>query len=277
MFIPVIPKTQGQDKALGPLANKGLAGALQSGSQAARVIFAGTMAVVLVGVLIGINWGGVGLGREASVSPGINNEWKSTDTAPLVARLEAETREIYRERAALAALVNPRAGSTVADLGAGSGFMTEELALRVGPRGSVVALDINPVLLEQIRQRAAAKGLTNIYTNLAREDKMNMRQNSVDMVFVCDTYHHFEYPESELQSIRRVLRAGGELVIVEFHRIPGQSAERILQHVRLDKQGVIREVSAAGFELVEDVQPAYLKDNYLLRFRNKKRQSGEGG
>jgi predicted methyltransferase len=91
---------------------------------------------------------------------------------------------------------------------------------------------------------------------------------SLDFVFICDTYHHFEYPRSTLASIHRAMKPGAEMVIIDFDRIPGQSRQWVLDHVRCDRQTVIQEVQTAGFALVEP-GPAVpgLKENFTLRFR----------
>ena len=170
--------------------------------------------------------------QEKSVKPGINETWKSTAIQPLVNTLEAESREIFTQRAKLADLLALRPGMAVADVGAGSGFMVEEFARRVGPSGKVFAVDINAKLLERIAGHVKQQGLGQIQTVLTREDSVDLPAASVDLIFVCDTYHHFEYPQKSLAGIHRALRPGGELFIVEFHREPGQSEGWIIEHVR---------------------------------------------
>jgi precorrin-6B methylase 2 len=202
-------------------------------------------------------------------SEGINDRWKSPNIEPLVATLENENREIYAQRVLLAAIVGPKPGAVVADVGAGSGFMAEEFARRVGPSGKVYAVDINAKILELIAQRAAKDGLQNIQTVLTREDSVDLPSNSVDLVFVCDTYHHFEYPKQSLAGIYHALRPGGELVVVEFKREPGHSPAWILEHVSKGQLEVIKEIEAAGFVLTNDHTSPLLRDNYVLRFRKK--------
>ena len=89
------------------------------------------------------------------------------------------------------------------------------------------------------------------------------------MVFICDTYHHFEYPMSSLSGIHRALRPGGEIILVDFNRVPGQSSEFFLEHVRAGQEVFAKEIEAAGFELVKQHNVPYLKDNYVLRFRKR--------
>jgi predicted methyltransferase len=86
----------------------------------------------------------------------------------------------------------------------------------------------------------------------------------VDVAFVCDTYHHFEDPKAMLASIRRALRPGGTLVVVDFERIPGTSPDWILKHVRAGKEDFRREIEASGFRFGEEVK--LMRENYFLRF-----------
>lgn len=207
------------------------------------------------------------LEEEQSVKPGINDSWKSEDIGPLIGRLETESREIYSERGTLAAVVGPPAGAVVADVGAGSGFMTHLFAKTVGDTGKVYAVDINATMLEHVAQGAAEAGLTNVETVLCTEKSVELPANSVDFVFLCDTYHHFEYPRNSLASIHRALKPGGQLVLVEFHRIPGVSRDWLLDHVRAGREVFQAEIEAAGFELTNEHALEQLEENYVLRFR----------
>lgn len=207
------------------------------------------------------------LASEISVKPGINDSWKSEDIGPLIGRLETESREIYTERGLIGAIVGPRPGSVVADIGAGSGFMAHLFSRLVGQEGRVYAVDINGALLESIAAGAEEKGLSNLETVLCTEKSAKLPPESVDLVFICDTYHHFEYPRNTMSTVHRALRPGGQLVIVDFERIPGVSREWILGHVRVGKQAVRGEIEAAGFEFTNEHDLQALEDNYILRFR----------
>lgn len=204
--------------------------------------------------------------HEASVRPGINQPYfDDRDIPKWEGRFETESREIYRERERIVAAVGVRPGDVVADIGAGTGLFTVLFARAVGPGGKVIAGDIIPEFLTHIAARARQEGLTNVETVLGKEDSCELPPNSADVIFICDTYHHFEYPQSMLRSIRRALRPGGRLVIIDFERIEGVSSEWVLGHVRAGKEQVLQELRAGGFVPAES-QPdaAYLKENYLL-------------
>jgi SAM-dependent methyltransferase len=205
--------------------------------------------------------------QEKSVKPGINDRWRSTDIKPLVETLETESREIYHEREALARLVDAKPGMAVADIGAGSGFMTVLFAKAVGENGRVYAVDINAKMLELIAQRASHDGLKNIHTVLDNDKSSELPANSVDIIFLCDTYHHFEYPQTMLASIYKALRPGGQVVLVEFHRIPGKSPDWMIEHTRAGQEVFTKEFVEAGFAFDKQLDAPFFTENYVLRFR----------
>jgi ubiquinone/menaquinone biosynthesis C-methylase UbiE len=154
----------------------------------------------------------------------------------------------------------------VADVGAGTGMFVDFFAQDVTRSGRVYAVEIAAKFVDLLRERAATRGMAQVEVVLCSERDVSLPAGSVDVVFTCDTYHHFEYPVSTLASIHRALRPGGHFVVVDFDRIPGVSREWVLGHVRCGKEQVIAEVTAAGFTLVDDV-PLELQENYFLRFR----------
>jgi predicted methyltransferase len=100
---------------------------------------------------------------------------------------------------------------------------------------------------------------------LCREDHSCLPPASVDLVFICDTYHHFEYPQKTMASIHRALRPGGRLIVVDFERIPGRSSGWTLQHVRAGRETVLEELKTAGFGSPERLLADDLVDNYMVR------------
>jgi len=207
--------------------------------------------------------------KAKSVKPGINDNFKHmTDVDTWVKRFEGESREIYHQRKEIVAQLGLKPGMDVADIGAGTGLFEALFAHAVEPGGTVYAVDIAPAFLKHIDERVAEAGITNVKTVLCEEDSVELPPNSIDLAFICDTYHHFEYPESTMSSLRDALRPGGEVVIVDFDRIEGVSRDWILGHVRLGKEGVIKELRSFGFELTDN-QPNddFLKENYIIRLR----------
>lgn len=181
---------------------------------------------------------------------------------------EVESREVYAARKDVISALKILPGQSVVDIGAGTGFYLWDFAEAVGPSGHAYGVEISPRFLERLRKHVAANKLANTTIVTGSTRSIELADNSVDLVFICDTYHHFEYPQVTLASIRRALRPGGALVIIDFHRIEGTSPKWLLEHVRAG-QGVFRqEIEAAGFAFEEDLHIAGFSENYMMRFRN---------
>ena len=145
---------------------------------------------------------------------------------------------------------------SVADVGAGTGLFTRPFATQVGPQGKVYAVDITPQFVEHIAKMAKEEGLGNIVGILSSQTSAKLPAQSVELVFVCDTYHHFEYPAEMLDSIYKALRPGGRLIVIDRKRAD--------DHVRADQKTVVQEVTAAGLKLLD--QRDLTDREYLLRF-----------
>jgi len=107
-------------------------------------------------------------------------------------------------------------GATVADVGAGSGYMTERLAAIVGPEGRVYATDIQPGMIALLRERIARKKLTNVIPLLTTSDDPRLPDDAIDLVLMVDVYHELQRPQAVLGHIRRALKADGRLVLLEY-------------------------------------------------------------
>jgi ubiquinone/menaquinone biosynthesis C-methylase UbiE len=151
---------------------------------------------------------------------------------------------------ALVKLLGIRPGMTVADLGTGTGLMLPAFSAAVGPQGKVIAEDIFADFLE----RAKKRGAPNVTFVLGTDRDPNLPAGAVDLAFVMDAYHHFDYPADMLANIAKGLKPGGRLAIVDFYRRKGAMGpdreDFPLEHIRIDLDGVVQEVKAAGFELL---------------------------
>lgn len=207
-------------------------------------------------------------GDQPSARPGINDRFlaEDMDVDTWVARFEVEAREIYAEREGIAASLGLHEGMRVADIGAGTGLFLPLFSEAVGAEGQVVAVEISPRFLEHLAERAKAESLP-IEIVEGTDRSVELPEASIDLAFVCDVYHHFEYPTSSLASLMRAIRPRGELVVIDFHRIRGQTSEFIWNHVRAGQDVFTAEIEAAGFELVEELEIDGLTENYALRFR----------
>lgn len=204
---------------------------------------------------------------DDGANPAINQPYVDPDYQAWVERFERPGREVYDKREQIVAAIGVRPGMTVADVGAGTGLYTRLLAQAVGPKGQVYAVDISKKFIDNILRTAREQGLANIKGLVNSQIDVNLPAGSVDLVFLSDTYHHFEQPKPMLASIHRALKPSGVLVVVDFRREPGKSSAWVMEHTRLGKEQAAREIEAAGFDVIEDRD--FLKDNYFLKFRRK--------
>ena len=206
--------------------------------------------------------------QRSAVPQDINARFldKDLDAGEWVNRFEVESREVYANRGDIVAALHLNSGDCIADIGAGTGLFAKPFSQAVGAEGKVYAVDISPKLVEHVKKRVADEGMNNIEVILSKEDSTELPSESVDVVFICDTYHHFEYHADMLLSIRNALRRGGQLVVIDFERIPGTSREWLLGHVRAGKDEFKKEIQRSGFRFIEEVDIPGFQENYFLRF-----------
>ncbi|MCP5544515.1 MAG: methyltransferase [Akkermansiaceae bacterium] len=205
---------------------------------------------------------------EESVKPGINRPYLDAELKvdDWLKRFEVESREVFHGRKAILKACGIRPGMRVADIGAGTGLFTRMFAQAVGPDGWVYAVDIAPAFLGHIHARAKQEGQANISTILCPQDSVGLPPESIDLAFVCDVYHHFEYPRSTMASLVKAMKPGATLVVIDFIRIEGVSSDWVFGHVRAGEEVFRKEIEDAGLEFKERIELPEVKDNYILRF-----------
>lgn len=147
-----------------------------------------------------------------------------------------------------------RSGAAVADLGTGGGAMLPLLSEAVGPQGKVFAEDIFADFLAHARSTHGALG--NVSYVLGTEKDVRLPEGSLDLALTIDAYHHYDYPGEVLATIRRALKPGGQFALVDYFKRPGamEPPANAVEHIRLDRDDVIREIAGFGFRLVRTVE-----------------------
>jgi SAM-dependent methyltransferase len=115
-------------------------------------------------------------------------------------------------------VLNIPKGASVADIGAGSGYITEKLAVRVGSTGMVFANDVQPQMLEMLARRLEKKRISNVTLVQGTIDDPKLAAASVDLELMVDVYHEFSRPQAMLQHLRDALKPGGRLVLLEYRK-----------------------------------------------------------
>lgn len=203
--------------------------------------------------------------ETASAYPGINAPYRARGAARTWSRrFERDGREVHDHRVEIVAALGLRPGMAVADVGAGTGLFTLAFAEAVGPTGQVFAVDLIPAFLEHIRKKLDRAGMRHVRLVQATDRSAELPPASVDLVFMSDAYHHLEYPQHTLASLKAALRPGGSLWVIDFQR-DESSDVWLRKHVRAGKTQVLQELALAGFELVEELP--LLRENYVLHLR----------
>jgi ubiquinone/menaquinone biosynthesis C-methylase UbiE len=181
--------------------------------------------------------------------------------------LEREGREEAEKPDVVIQAMNLKDGDMVAEIGTGTGFFARRLARVVAPSGKVYANDIQPEMLEKLKELAAKEGVTNIVPVLGTETGTNLPPGQMDWILMVDVYHEFQKPEEMLAQIRRALKPNGRVAVIEY-RMEGDSASHISTAHRMSVEQVLAEWEPAGFTLMETIET--LPSQHLFLFTTRR-------
>ena len=212
---------------------------------------------------------GTAMAQKESVRPGINKRFENPNVKAFTGIFEREGRDAFDHRHEIVKECKIQPGMAVADIGAGTGLFTHLFAGSVGPDGRVYAVDISDEFVDHIDETARRDGTTNVTGVLCDPFSVNLPAGSIDLAFICDTYHHFEFPMRTMHSIHRALKPTGALIVIDFERIEGKSSPWIMGHVRAGQEVFVKEIVDAGFRQVAEKKDV-LKESYFVRFEKAK-------
>jgi 2-polyprenyl-3-methyl-5-hydroxy-6-metoxy-1,4-benzoquinol methylase len=164
--------------------------------------------------------------------------------------LTRESREREEDCRTLLRELGLKPGMVVCDLGCGNGFYTLKMAEMVRPGGKVIAEDIQKPMLTMLQKRAREAGVTNIETVLGTTVDPKLAEGSIDLMLVVDVYHELDHPEEMLGAIRRSLKPGGRMALVEFRAEDPDVPIKPLH--KISKEQVLKEIPPNGFKLVRE-------------------------
>lgn len=179
-------------------------------------------------------------------------------------RFEREGREPFDRRDDILAAIAIQPGDAVADIGIGSGLFTLEFAKAVGGDGKVFAVDVQDYFLDHVRARVAEAKISNVAFVKAGQRAANLEPASVDVAFMCDVFHHVEYPKAYLASLFEAIKPGGRFIMIDFNAEPDVAEDWIVEHVRATPSEFKAEIEAAGFQFRKDHQT--LEQNFFYEF-----------
>ena len=166
----------------------------------------------------------------------------ATENAPFFERPERDKEERPEQ---LIDALHIRPGATVADVGSGTGYFTRRLAETVGPRGKVYAVDVQQEMLDKTKATVDKYKLANVEYVLALETNPRLPAASIDLAFLAYAYHEFADPEATMSAIRRALKPGGRVVVLEYAKESKIAPASPLHKMSFDE--IRREIEPMGF------------------------------
>jgi ubiquinone/menaquinone biosynthesis C-methylase UbiE len=184
------------------------------------------------------------------------------DVKQWVSVFDDPARDAWQKPKELVAALALTPGMTIADLGAGTGYFSRYLSRAVGDTGTVFAVDTEPNLVAHLRERAEQEHTANVIPVLASFDDARLPRGAIDLVLIVDTFHHLDHRLEYLQRLRRALKPGGRVVIVDW-QAKDLPVGPPLEH-KIARDQVVGEMRAAGYRLADE--PPVLPYQYVLVF-----------
>ncbi len=173
-----------------------------------------------------------------------------SDSSAYIAMLENPSRDSYQKPDEVVAALKLEEGEAIADIGAGSGYFTFRFSKAVSDGGKVFAVDINPDMIRHMNRRSRDLGTTNVVTILAEEDDPLLPDQSIDRVFICDTWHHIGNQESYLELIKRALKPDGQVIMVDYKKTELPVGPPV--HMKIASSDLVTQMEKAGFQLLKE-------------------------
>ncbi len=184
------------------------------------------------------------------------------DSKAYIAFLEDPKRDEYQKPHEVLMSLDVKEGEVIADIGAGSGYFSFRFAHHVGSMGRIYAVDISPDMIRYLNRRIRDTGVKNVITVLSDPDDPLLPDASVDRFFICDTWHHIDNKAKYLGLMKKMLKTGGQVVMIDFQKrdLPiGPPVE-----MKISRQDLLRQMQESGFHLVKEY--TFLPYQYFLVF-----------
>lgn len=184
------------------------------------------------------------------------------DTKAYIAMLEGPARDAYQKPDEVIRALELKPGETVADIGSGSGYFTLRLARAVGEGGHVYAVDIDPDLVRYLNRRIRDSGLRNVQTVLSEPDDPLLPDRSIDRFLIVDTWHHIENQERYLALMKKLLKPGGQIVMIDYQKRELPVGPPMA--MKIARTDLVRQMLDNGFRLFKE--HTFLPYQYFLVF-----------
>ena len=193
---------------------------------------------------------------------GAAHEHRFNDIDQAVKMFESAERDTWQKPDEVVKHLQLRSGDIVVDIGAGTGYFTRRFAAAVGPEGKAIGLDIEPTMVAHLKSEAHTQKIANLSARQVPPHDPQLAPQSVDVVFICDTYHHMQDRVAYARLLAQALKPGGRVVIVDFQKRELPLGPPVKW--KLTPESVTEEFRQAGFQLARTVD--FLPYQYFLEF-----------
>jgi len=198
--------------------------------------------------------------RDQRQMHGLHNDPKA-----YIGALEDPKRDAYQKPHEVLTALDLKPGEIIADIGAGSGYFTFPLAHHVGDKGKVYAVDVSPDMILHINRRIRELKATNVVSILADPDDPLLPEQSLNRFFICDVWHHVDNQTKYLSLMKKMLKPGGEIVMIDFHKKETPSGPPL--KMRIAREDLIKQMTSNGYQLTKE--HTFLPYQYFLVFAPK--------
>ena len=184
------------------------------------------------------------------------------DPKAYIAALEDPNRENYQKPNDILDVLALKPGEVVADIGAGSGYFTVRFSNALKESGKVYAVDVSQDMIDYMNRRIQETNARNVTTVMAAADDPRLPDASVDRIFICDTWHHIENRSQYLTRLKKALRAGGQIIMIDFQKRDLPVGPPV--DMKIAREDLIQQMESSGFRLVQE--HTFLPYQYFLVF-----------
>jgi len=184
------------------------------------------------------------------------------DPKAYIGTLEDPKRDAYQKPHEVVHALNLKSGEVIADIGAGSGYFTFHLARHVGDKGKVYAVDVSPDMILHINRRIRELKANNVVSVLADSDDPLLPDRSVNRFFFSDSWHHIDNQTKYLALMKRMLKPGGEIVMIDFHKKELPVGPPL--QMKIAREDLIKRLESDGYQLAKE--HTFLPYQYFLVF-----------
>lgn len=184
------------------------------------------------------------------------------DSKAYIAMLEDPKRDAYQKPDEVIAALELKEGEVIADIGAGSGYFSFRLARQVSEKGRVYAVDVSPDMILHLNRRIRDTKAANVTSILAPPDDPLLPEAALDRVFICNTWHHIEKQSEYLALLKKMLKPGGQVIMIDFHKRPLPVGPPL--EMKIAREDLVRQMEEAGFRLLKE--HLFLPYQYFLVF-----------